>query len=133
MRRALVAAFAATALLGVLAGCSSPELPSKSTGPVALTKIYLAAAKAKNCEVTKALTRDSTWAWCENPTLQSYTISQKTDAAPGISGKSKEACVATTVTSKASGEQESMNGKRDWNFCFTRTDSGWRLADQGQG
>ncbi len=133
MKRALAAAIAAVALLGALSACSSPELPPKSTDPVALTKIYLAAAKAKKCDVTKALTSSRTWAWCTNPTLQSYTVASKAEVVPFNPGHRKETCVATTVTSKASGEQEPMNGKREWSFCYTKTGDGWRLTDQGQG
>jgi len=133
VKRALAAAIAAVALLGALSGCSSPELPPKSTDPVALTKIYLAAAKAKKCDVTKALTSSRTWAWCTNPTLQSYTVASKAEVVPFNPGHRKETCVATTVTSKASGEQEPMNGKREWSFCYTKTGDGWRLTDQGQG
>jgi hypothetical protein len=105
-------------LLGALAGCSSPHLPPKSRDPVALTKVYLSAAKSKRCDVTKALTLSSTWAWCENPTLQSYTVATKSKAVPFNPGGSKETCVATTVTSKASEEAESMDGKHGWDFCF---------------
>ena len=133
VKRTLVATVAAVALLGALSACSSPKLPPASTGPVALTKVYLAAAKAKKCDVTKALTRSSTWAWCENPTLQSYTVADKAEVVPFNPGNTKETCVATTITSKASGEQEMMDGKRDWSFCYTKTDDGWRLTDQGQG
>lgn len=133
VKRRLAAVTAAAALLGSLSACSSPELPPKSTDPVALTKVYLAAAKAKKCDVTKALTRSTTWAWCENPTLQSYTVTDKAEVVPFSPGGTRETCVATTVTSKASEEAEPMNGKRDWNFCYTMTGDGWRLTDQGQG
>lgn len=133
VKRALAAVIAAVALLGALSACSAPELPPSSTDPVALTKVYLAAAKAKQCDVTKALTRSSTWAWCENPTLRSYTVASKAEVVPFNPGNRKETCVATTVTSKASGEQEPMDGTREWSFCYTETGAGWRLTDQGQG
>jgi pectin methylesterase-like acyl-CoA thioesterase len=133
VKRVLAVVIAAAALVGTLSACSSPDLPAKSTDPVALTKVYLAAAKSKKCDVTKALTRSSTWAWCENPTLLSYTVADKAEVVPFNPGGTKETCVSTTVTSKASGEQEMMNGERDWNFCYTKTGDGWRLTDQGQG
>jgi hypothetical protein len=133
VKRALTVILSMVVLLGALAGCSSPHLPPESTDPVALTKVYLSAAKSNRCDVTKALTLSSTWAWCENPTLQSYTVAERSKAVPFHPGGSEETCVATTVTSKASEEAESMDGEHDWNFCFEETGSGWRLADQGQG
>jgi hypothetical protein len=129
----LAATAGAVVLMGLLTGCSSPKLPAASADPVSVTKVYLAAAKANKCDVTKALTLSSTWAWCKNPTLKSYTVAEKAEVVPVNPGGTKETCVSTTVTSSASGEQEAMDGERDWSFCFTKTGSGWRLADQGQG
>ncbi|MGU3409421.1 hypothetical protein ACLBWP_04885 [Microbacterium sp. M1A1_1b] len=98
-----------------------------------MTRVYLAAAKAQHCDVTKALTLDRTWAWCTNPTLRSYTVADDSEVVPFNPGHTEETCVATTVVSTATGEAENMNGERDWEFCFTRTADGWRLTDQGQG
>jgi hypothetical protein len=119
--------------LALLTGCSSPRLPPSSATAVEVTKVYLAAAKAQRCDVTKALTLDNTWAWCRNPTLRKYTVADKAESVPFNPGHTTESCVDTTVTSRASGEAEPMNGTRAWSFCYTKTASGWRLTDQGQG
>ena len=133
VKRALAAVIAAVALLGALSACSGPELPPRSTDPVALTKVYLAAAKAKQCDVTKALTRQQHVGVVHEPDAAVLHGCQQGRGVPFNPGNRKETCVATTVTSKASGEQEPMDGTRDWSFCYTETGAGWRLTDQGQG
>lgn len=133
LTRTLATTIVVTAGLALMTGCSSPDLPPSSASPVEVTKAYLAAAEAQRCDVTKALTLDSTWAWCRNPTLRKYTVADKAESVPFTPGHTTESCVDTTVTSRASEESEPMNGTRTWSFCFTKTASGWRLTDQGQG
>ena len=133
VQRSLLVTAVLASGLALVTGCSSPRLPPSSATAVEVTKVYLAAAKAQRCDVTKALTLDSTWAWCRNPTLRKYAVADKAESVPFNPGHTTESCVDTTVTSRASEESESMNGTRTWSFCFTKTASGWRLTDQGQG
>lgn len=133
MQRSFLAVSVLAAGLALMTGCSSPDLPPSSATPVEVAKAYLAAAKAQRCDVTKALTLDNTWAWCRNPTLRDYTVADKAESVPFNPGHTTESCVDTTVTSRAAEEAEPMNGTHAWSFCFTKTTSGWRLTDQGQG
>jgi hypothetical protein len=127
------ATVAAALLVTLLAGCSSPTLPPKSASVVSVTRTYLAAARGGDCDVTKALTLSSTFAWCTNPTLRSYDVTGDFFVSPAQAGVPRETCVDTTVTSEASGTNLMLDGTHPWSFCFVTTGNGWRLRDQGQG
>ncbi|KQR52654.1 hypothetical protein ASF88_14220 [Leifsonia sp. Leaf336] len=83
------------------------------------------AAKSQDCGMTRALTSANTWAWCDDPRLISYV--------PEGTTPSDSDCEAYMVTITASTDGSMEAGTEPWSLCFRRTDSGWRLWDQGQG
>jgi hypothetical protein len=121
------------ALLG-LTGCSSlADVPPASASVSEVAKTYLEAAKSGDCKMTRALTQDRTFAWCDNPKLLSYKILGKPVSYPAMQGAPATVAVNTSLVSKGTDKAENFNGVKPWTFYFVRETSGWRLYDQGQG
>lgn len=116
-----------------LSGCASPDLPSTTASVTEVARSYLQAAKSHECDVTKALTSESTWYWCDNPRLNHYRFVGDNYSVGAQKSAPKETCVPAELTSRGSGKSASMNGTYQWSLCFTKTDAGWRLHDQGEG
>lgn len=119
--------------------------PSSASSEVVL-RVYLAAAVHHDCGVTEALSvsvgDERALAWCggrfpsifsTHPELIAYkNIGAATDGPAFGAGNVPEPCYQVDVT------ETNMNGAEPgalpgWQFCFAKTPSGWRVADQGYG
>lgn len=123
---------------GLLAGCSAgghstPRLPPASTAPVALVSTYLAAAKAGDCTVTRALTQKHTWAWCHDPKLLDFKAIGAAQFAPAAEAGVDEQCVPFDMDTHGSSDGSMPTGWQPWSLCLVQTHAGWRVYDQGQG
>lgn len=132
MKRIMPIALGLAAVV-TLSGCASPDLPSTTASVARVARTYLQAAKSHHCDVTKALTSDSTWYWCDNPQLIHYRFVGKNYSVDAQRGTPKEMCVPAEISSRGSGKSANMNGTYQWSLCFTKTEAGWRLYDQGEG
>jgi len=121
------------------------EIPSPNASSAEVLHVYLAAAKNHDCAVTEALSvsgDERHLAWCggrtpslfnTHPDLLTYKNIGSPIAGPtlGASGLA-ERCYPVDIT------EANMNGAEPgpmpgWQFCFAKTPSGWRLADEGYG
>lgn len=124
----------------------SAAIPPASASPEQVVRVYLRAAKAHDCAVTEALTVSSgdarSMAWCghrvqsifsNHPDLLAYRNIRDTSRVPADeTGGTVEDCIPVdiTETNMSGAEPGEMDG---WQFCFIRTPSGWRVADEGYG
>lgn len=134
MRRTMSVIGMSAAALLMLTGCSSlVNVPPASASVSEVAKVYLDAAKSGDCRMTRALTQERTFAWCNNPKLLSYKILGKPVKYPAMQGNRATVAVNTSLMSKGTDKAENFNGVKPWTFYFVRETSGWRLYDQGQG
>lgn len=150
-RQRVAASVAVLAAAATITGVSiahaevAGRLPPASASVSEVLHVYLRAAKAHDCEVTEALTADSSdrgMAWCggrvssmfdDHPDLLSYGhIGAMYRLTPTETGGVAERCVPVdiTQTNMSGAEPGKMPG---WEFCFRHTPDGWRLTDQGYG
>jgi hypothetical protein len=96
-------------------------------------RAYLAAAKAGDCQLTRALTLPSTWSWCTHPKALDYrSIRKPQRVQPKIIGGVK-GVVSVPFEVKTDGGSGIPPGWMYWSFDLIRTNDGWRVRDQGQG
>lgn len=124
----------------------SARVPPSDASLEEVLRAYLRAAKDHDCAVTEALSvsegDERALAWCggqtesifnTHPDLISYKHIGVPTAGPSFGASQlAERCypVDITETNMTGAEPGTMPG---WQFCFAKTPSGWRLADQGYG
>lgn len=109
------------------------SVPDHSASPEQVARVYLQAAKAKNCDLTSALTLHNTWSWCSDPRLLDYRSVGSAYAVPASEAGRDEQCVGFEMDTHGSSDGSMPVGWQPWSLCLVRTKAGWRLYDQGQG
>jgi hypothetical protein len=124
--------------IGGLAACSGnsagpgSDLPPVAASPEQVARIYLNAAVARHCVLTRELTT-GTWSWCNDPRLLGYRSVSKAYHVPASEAGRSEECVDFVMHTHGSSDGTMPIGWQPWGLCFVRTRAGWRLYDQGQG
>jgi hypothetical protein len=119
---------------GLASACSrspSAPLPSPSSSPQQVAQIYLAAAKAHDCDLTASLTLAHTWNWCDDPRLLEYRSVGVGSLEPAKYAGRDERCVPFEMNTDGSSDGTLEAGWGPWELCFVKTSAGWRVYDQG--
>jgi hypothetical protein len=139
MNRTLGCALTLMCLAVVLSACSSTTISSGGvrlpamTSPEEAAHVYLRAALAGNCELTKELTLPGTYNWCSDPRLLNYRgVWKHPWFSPAQGSSPREECVPFEMYTHGFPDGTLPSGWQPWELCLVRTHNGWRLYDQGQ-
>jgi hypothetical protein len=111
----------------------NPAPPPASASVSTVAAVYLKAAKAQNCGLTRELTIAPEFAWCDDPQMLRYSSVGKPYLNQYDPGDAVNYCVDFILTNTASSDGTMTAGSQPWSLCFVHRNVGWRLLDQGFG
>ncbi|OFE16034.1 hypothetical protein BA895_20680 [Humibacillus sp. DSM 29435] len=110
----------------------SQTMPSRSASPEEVARAYLAAAKNGDCDLTKKLTLDRAFAWCDDPKILDYrTVRALAGLQTPGPGSPAVKAVTFEINTTGSSDLSIPAGWMPWTFLLTQGPDGWRVYDQG--
>ena len=131
--------FVTVAVAWAVGACAAQAHPRSgnrrivSRDPEQFVRLYLDAAERRDCAMTRTLTLDHTWSWCDDPRLLSFRHLSHPMLVPASEAGIRENCVDFDIHTNGSSDGTVPRGWSRWGLCLVHTPSGWRVYDQGAG